>query len=119
VVLDMVGAPYAARNIRSLAMDGRLVMIAFLEGSKVEQLDLVPVMVRRLTLTGSTMRPRTAEQKGAIATELRQKVWPLLDRGECGPIIHEVFPLSAAADAHRLMEGGAHIGKIMLRVADA
>jgi NADPH2:quinone reductase len=119
VVLDMVGAPYAARNIRSLAMDGRLVMIAFLEGSKVEQLDLIPVMVRRLTLTGSTMRPRTAAQKGAIAAELRQKVWPLLDRGECGPVVHEVFPLAAAADAHRLMEGGAHIGKIMLRVADA
>ena len=118
VVLDMVGAPYAARNIASLATDGRLVMIAFLQGSTAESLDLLPIMVRRLTLTGSTMRPRTTAQKAEIAAALRAKVWPLLDQGRCGPIVHDVFPLAQAADAHRLMESSAHIGKIMLRVAE-
>ena len=117
VVLDMVGAPYAARNLRSLAMDGRLVQIAFLEGSKAAELDLLPIMVRRLTVTGSTMRPRTAAQKGAIANALRKNIWPLLDAGRCGPVIHSVFPLDGVADAHRLMESSAHVGKIMLRVA--
>lgn len=116
VVLDMVGAPYAARNLRCLAMDGRLVLIAFLGGSKAE-LDLTPIMARRLTVTGSTMRPRTTAQKAAIADELRARVWPILDAGRCGPVIHEVFPLDRVADAHRLMESSAHIGKIMLQVA--
>ncbi len=116
-VLDMVGGPYIARNLRCLALDGRLVLIAFLGGAKVEALDLTTIMVRRLTVTGSTMRPRTAAQKGAIAEALRAKVWPLLDKGECGPVINEVFPLERAADAHRLMESSAHIGKIMLTVA--
>jgi NADPH2:quinone reductase len=114
VILDMVGAPYAARNLRSLAMDGRLVMIAFLQGSKVEAFDLLPVMVKRLTITGSTMRPRTAAQKGAIALELREKVWPALDAGRCAPVIHATFPLAQAAEAHRMMESSEHIGKIML-----
>ena len=118
VVLDMVGGPYIARNLRSLAMDGRLVLIAFLGGPKVEEMDLLPIMVRRLTVTGSTMRPRTAAQKGAIAAALREKVWPVLSAGRCGPLVHEVFPLERAGDAHRLMESSAHIGKIMLRVAD-
>ena len=118
VVLDMVGAPYTARNIRCLAMDGRLVMIAFLEGSKVDEFDLMPVMRKRLIITGSTMRPRSTAEKGAIAAELRDKVWPVLDQGRCGPVIHATFPLAEAADAHRLMESSAHIGKIMLRVAD-
>jgi len=118
VVLDMVGGPYAARNLRCLAMDGRLVLIAFLGGSKVEEMDLLPIMMRRLTVTGSTMRPRTAAQKGEIAAALREKVWPVLAAGRCGPLVHEVFPLERAADAHRLMESSAHIGKIMLRVAD-
>ncbi|MBS0560134.1 MAG: NAD(P)H-quinone oxidoreductase [Proteobacteria bacterium] len=117
VILDMVGAPYIARNLRCLAMDGRLVQIAFLEGSKVEAFDFVTVMTRRLTITGSTMRPRTTENKGMIAAELREKVWPLLDAGRCGPVIHQVFPLAEAAAAHRLMESSAHIGKIMLQVA--
>jgi NADPH2:quinone reductase len=117
VVLDMVGAPYTARNLACLRLDGRLVQIAFLEGSKVE-LDLMPVMRRRLTITGSTMRPRTAAEKGEIAAALRREVWPLLDQGRCGPVIHAVFPLAEAAQAHALMEAGAHIGKIMLRVAD-
>ncbi len=117
VVLDMVGAPYAARNLRCLAMDGRLVLIAFLGGAKAEELDLTAIMVRRLTVTGSTMRPRTAAQKSAIADALQAKVWPVLEAGRCGPVIHEVFPLDQAAEAHRLMESSAHIGKIMLKVA--
>lgn len=118
VILDMVGAPYFPRNLRSLALDGRLVQIAFLEGSKLEALDLMPVMMRRLTITGSTMRPRTTAQKAAIAAELRAKVWPLLDRGEVPPVIDSVFPLAEAADAHRRMQTSAHIGKIMLTVAE-
>ena len=118
VVLDMVGAPYLQRDLRVLAMDGRLVLIAFLEGSKVEQFDFVTVMTKRLTITGSTMRPRTTTQKGAIAAALREKVWPLLDDGKCGPVIYKTFPLAEVAAAHALMESSAHIGKIMLRVAD-
>jgi NADPH2:quinone reductase len=119
VILDMVGGPYLARDVRSLAIGGRLVMIAFLEGSKVENFDFVQVMTKRLTITGSTMRPRSTAQKGAIAGELRGKVWPLLDAGRCAPVIHRVFPLAEAAEAHRLMESSEHIGKIMLRVAEA
>ena len=116
VILDMVGAPYAEKNIASLAMDGRLVFIAFLEGSRTEKLNLLSIMTRRLTLTGSTMRPRTTAQKAAIAADLRGKVWPVLDQGRCAPVIHATFPLAEAANAHRLMESSAHIGKIMLRV---
>ena len=116
VILDMVGGPYMARNIRSLGMDGRLVLIAFLQGSKVQEFDFVPILVRRLTIAGSTMRPRTTAQKGQIATELRNKVWPVLDAGRCPPVIHATFPLAQAAEAHRLMESSAHIGKIMLTV---
>jgi NADPH2:quinone reductase len=93
------------------------VLIAFLEGSKVETFDFISVMTRRLTVTGSTMRPRTTAEKGAIAAALHQTVWPLLDAGRCGPVIHQVFPLAEAAAAHRLMESSAHIGKIMLRAA--
>ncbi|MDR3537372.1 MAG: NAD(P)H-quinone oxidoreductase [Acetobacteraceae bacterium] len=114
VILDMVGAPYMTRNVRSLALDGRLVLIAFLGGSKVENFDFVHVMVKRLVITGSTMRPRTTAQKGAIAAELREKVWPLLNAGKCAPVIHATFPLAQAAAAHRLMETSQHIGKIML-----
>ncbi|HEX3576526.1 MAG TPA: NAD(P)H-quinone oxidoreductase [Rhodopila sp.] len=116
VILDMVGGPYMARNVRSLGMDGRLVIIAFLQGSKVQDFDFVPVLVRRLTITGSTMRPRTTAQKGAIATDLRTKVWPVLDAGRCRPVIHATFPLAQAAEAHRLMESSQHIGKIMLSI---
>jgi NADPH2:quinone reductase len=114
VILDMVGGPYAVSNIRSLAMDGRLVLIAFLGGSKVEIFDLVQVMVRRLTITGSTMRPRTTAQKGQIAAELREKVWPVLDAGRCAPVIHATFRLEQVVEAHKLMESSQHIGKIML-----
>ncbi len=117
VILDMVGADYFMRNLRCLAMDGRLVLIAFLGGSKPDAVDLVPIMTRRLTVTGSTMRPRTAAQKAAIAADLREKVWPVLAAGRAGPVIHATFPLAQAADAHRLMESSAHIGKIILAVA--
>ena len=117
VVLDMVGATYFQRNIKALAIDGRLVQIAFLQGAKVAEFDLTPIMTRRLTLTGSTMRPRSTAQKGEIAAQLRAKVWPLLDAGKAGPEIFKVFPLAEAAAAHALMESSAHIGKIMLTVA--
>ncbi len=118
VVLDMVGAPYTARNLRVLAKDGRLVQIAFMQGSRADGLDLMPIMLKRLSVSGSTMRPRTAAEKAAIADELRREVWPALDDGRCGPVIHAVFPLAEVAQAHALMEGGEHIGKIMLRIAD-
>ncbi len=116
VVLDMVGAEYFNRNLRCLRMDGRLVIIAFLGGFNVEKADLRPIMVRRLTVTGSTMRPRTTAQKGEIAAALRGKVWPLLEQGRCAPPIHASFPLAEAAKAHALMESSTHIGKIMLTV---
>ncbi len=118
VVLDMVGAPYTSRNLRALAKDGRLVQIAFMQGSKADGLDLMPIMLKRLTVTGSTMRPRTTEEKGAIARALREKVWPALDQGRCGPVIYAVFPLADAAKAHSLMESSDHIGKIVLTVPD-
>jgi NADPH2:quinone reductase len=114
IVLDMIGADYFARNLRCLRMDGRLVIIAFLGGSEAEKVDLRPVMVRRLTVTGSTMRPRTTAEKGAIAAELEAKVWPILAEGRCAPRIHATFPLSEVVQAHRLMESSQHIGKIML-----
>jgi putative PIG3 family NAD(P)H quinone oxidoreductase len=115
LVLDMVGGPYVEKNIRCLALEGRLVQIAFLQQSKVA-LDLLPMMLRRLTLTGSTLRPRTAAQKGAIAAALKREVWPLLEAGTVRPIIHQSFPLAEAAAAHRLMESSRHIGKIVLQV---
>jgi NADPH2:quinone reductase len=114
VILDMVGGPYMQRDIRSLAMDGRLVLIAFLEGSVAEKFDFLQIMTKRLTVTGSTMRPRTTAQKAAIAADLRAKVWPVLDAGRCAPVIHATFPLAQAAEAHRLMESSTHIGKIVL-----
>jgi NADPH:quinone reductase len=116
VVLDMVGGPYLARDIRCLGLDGRLVLIAFLQGSKVQDFDFVQVMVKRLVITGSTMRPRSTAQKAAIADALKQTVWPLLDAGKCAPVIYAQFPLGQAAEAHRLMESSQHIGKIMLTV---
>ena len=117
VVLDIVGAPYTMRNLSCLAVDGRLIQVGVMQGSKVESFDLMYVMARRLTVTGSTMRPRTTAEKGLIASALREKVWPVLDAGRCGPVIYKVFPLAEAAAAHRLMESGNHIGKIVLKVA--
>ena len=116
VILDMVGGAYIARNIRLLRTDGRLVQIAFLEGSKAPDLDLLPVMVRRLIITGSTLRPRSTEDKAAIAASLRDRVWPLLETGSVKPVIHATYPLADAAKAHALMESSEHIGKIMLAV---
>jgi putative PIG3 family NAD(P)H quinone oxidoreductase len=116
VVLDMVGGDYIALNLAVLAINGRLVQIAFLQSSKVE-LDLMPVMRRRLTITGSTLRPQSTEEKGAIARQLAEKVWPLFESGVVKPVIHAQFPLDRAADAHRMMEAGEHIGKIVLTVA--
>ena len=115
VILDMVGAEYINKNLQSLALNGRLVQIAFLQGS-VTQIDAMPIMLKRLTFTGSTLRPRTIEEKASIAKALLDKVWPVLAAGRCKPVIHEVFPLSAAAAAHALMESSTHIGKIMLQV---
>jgi NADPH2:quinone reductase len=116
VVLDIVGAPYFERNIGLLAMDGRLVLVSVMQGARVEHFDLGRVMQRRLVITGSTMRPRTTAEKGALAAALRERVWPVLNAGRCGPPIHATFPLAEAAAAHRLMESSAHIGKIVLRV---
>lgn len=115
VILDMVGGDYIPRNIKSLAVEGRLVQIAFLKGSRVE-LDTAPIMRKRLTFTGSTLRPRSRAEKADIAKALQDKVWPLLDQGLCHPVIHATFPLAEAAEAHRLMESSKHIGKIMLEV---
>ena len=114
VVLDMVGGAYLSRNISVLARDGRLVVIAVQGGSKDPDFDLVPVMVKRLHVTGSTLRPRSAAEKAAIAAALLDHAWPVLESGRIGPVIHRVFPMAQVADAHRLMEDGTHIGKIML-----
>ena len=114
VILDMVGGPYIARNISVMATDGRLVQIGLQLGHIAEKVNWTPVMVRRLTLTGSTLRPRSLAQKSAIAAELRTKIWPLLDAGRVKPMIHATFPLAEAAAAHALMESSAHLGKIAL-----
>jgi putative PIG3 family NAD(P)H quinone oxidoreductase len=115
VILDMVGGDYINKNIHSLAVEGRLVQIAFLEGSKT-QVDVMPVMIKRLVFTGSTLRPRSDEDKGKIALALQEKVFPLMQRKQCLPVIHAVFPLAQASKAHELMESSQHIGKIALKV---
>jgi putative PIG3 family NAD(P)H quinone oxidoreductase len=115
VVLDMVGGDYFARNIDALALEGRLVEIATLHGVKAD-LNIQTIMQRRLTITGSTLRARPVAEKGAIARAVHQHVWPLLESGVVKPIIHATFPLRAAAEAHRLMESSAHIGKLVLVV---
>ncbi|MDD9980643.1 MAG: zinc-binding dehydrogenase, partial [Gammaproteobacteria bacterium] len=116
VVLDMVAGDYLARNLKCLATEGRLVIIAVQHGPKVERLNVLPVMLKRLTVTGSTLRPRTVEQKAAIADALRKQVWPLLAEGTVRPVVHARFPLADAAGAHRLMESSEHVGKIVLAV---
>ena len=113
VVLDMVGGDYLARNIDALAFEGRLVQIATLRGASAE-INLASLMQRRLTLTGSTLRARSVGEKGAIAAAVREHVWPLLESGAVAPVIYATFPLRAAAEAHRVMESGAHIGKLVL-----
>jgi len=113
LILDMVGGSYFPRNIRLLAEEGRLVQIALMQGSKAE-VDFRSLLLKRVTLTGSTLRPRSVEEKTKIAKALRKNVWPLLDSGTVRPIIHQTFPLEQAKDAHILMESSTHIGKILL-----
>ena len=113
VVLDMVGGDYFARNIEALAVEGRLVEIATLHGVKAE-VNIQTIMGRRLTITGSTLRPRSIADKAAIAGELRREVWPLLESGVVKPVVHATFPLRDAAAAHRMMESSVHVGKLLL-----
>ncbi len=113
VVLDMVGGDYIQRNIQALAPDGRLCTIAFLGGSKAE-VDFLPMMLKRITISGSTLRARSVAFKGAIAGNLKDQVWPLVEAGQVRPVVHASFALAEAAAAHRLMESSAHIGKIVL-----
>jgi NADPH:quinone reductase len=113
VILDMVGGSYIQRNIQVANRDARIVQIAFQQGSKVE-VDFMHLMLKRLTLTGSTLRPRTIFEKAEIARDLETQVWPLLAKGQCRPQIYKTFPLAAAAEAHRLMETSEHTGKIIL-----
>jgi NADPH2:quinone reductase len=113
VILDMVGGDYFPRNLEALAVEGRLVQIALLGGGR-SSVDLGRILRRRLTVTGSTLRPRTVAQKGAIADALRREVWPLLESGRVKPILHATFPLADAAGAHRLLETSTHVGKIVL-----
>ena len=113
VILDMVGGPYVERNLQALAVEGRMVQIAWLQGPKV-QANFMQLMLKRLTWTGSTLRPRSVAQKGEIAAALEAKVLPLLAAGKVKPLIHQTFPLAEAAAAHALMESSTHIGKIVL-----
>jgi len=115
LILDMIGGGYINRNLACLAVEGRLVQIAFQQGSKTE-IDLAPLMVKRQTITGSTLRPRSVAEKGAIADALRAHVLPLIAQGSVKPLLHATFPLASACDAHRLMESNRHIGKIVLEV---
>ena len=116
IILDMVGGDYMQRNLKTLSIDGRLVQIAFLQPSKTE-VDWIGLMVKRLTFTGSTLRPRSVADKAQMAAELKQNVWPMMEQGKCLPVVHQVFDLDQAAQAHALMESSTHIGKIMLKVA--
>jgi len=113
VILDMVGGEYVGRNLNLAATDGRVVNIAFQKGSRVE-IDLMQLLMKRLTLTGSALRPRTPEAKAEIAAKLEAEIWPLIESDRIRPVMAATFPLEKAADAHRLMEQGSHIGKIVL-----
>jgi len=115
VILDMVAGDYVARDIHCLAEDGRIVLIALLGGAKGE-IDFARVLSRRLTITGSTLRPRSAQFKGEVAAALRQNVWPLFESGRLKPVVYATFPLREADKAHALMESGEHVGKIVLTV---
>jgi NADPH2:quinone reductase len=117
VVLDIVGAKYFTQNLKALAKDGRLVLVGMMGGSVVEKLNLGALMAKRISVSGSLMRSRSGAEKAEIASLLERHVWPALAAGRCLPLVHEVFALEQAADAHRAMEAGDHIGKIVLRVA--
>lgn len=114
LILDIVGGDYFARNIAALATDGRLVAIGVMGRAASATLDLGDVLRRRLTITGSTLRPRTVKEKGAIAAALEREVWPLIEQGRVRPVVHRTFPLAEAAAAHRMMESSEHVGKIVL-----
>jgi len=114
LILDIMGGSYVPRNLAALAVDGRLVQIGLLEGEPMASVDLRRILGRRLTLTGSTLRARTVEEKGRIADALRREVWPLVAAGRVKPLVAATFPLAEAAAAHRLMESSAHVGKIVL-----
>lgn len=114
VVLDMVGGTYLQKNLSVMAAEGRLVQIGFLQSASVEKFDMRPIMLRRLTLTGSTLRSRTVAQKTEIAAALHEKIWPLLEKGLVKPHIHAAFPLEQARQAHEMMESSSHLGKILL-----
>lgn len=116
VILDIMGAAYFADNLATLARDGRLLLIGFLGGGVADHVDLRTIMAKRAVVTGSAMRPRSAQEKAAIAAALREHVWPVLAQGRCLPIIHATYPLARAADAQREMESSQHIGKIVLEV---
>ena len=116
VILDMIAAAYFEKNLASLARDGRLSIISLLGGAVAEKANLAPIMVKRLRVMGSTMRPRTGAEKQEIRDQLRDQVWPLLEAGKVAPVIHKVFELGEVAQAHRLMETSDHTGKIMLKV---
>ncbi|WEX78303.1 NAD(P)H-quinone oxidoreductase [Sinorhizobium numidicum] len=116
VILDMVGGRYFDRNIGCLAKDGRLSIIAFLGGARVENANIAPILRKRLHVMGSLLRPRTAEKKQAIRDGLLARVWPLLESGEVAPVIHAVLPFEKIAECHRLMDAGHHIGKIVVRL---
>jgi NADPH2:quinone reductase len=116
MILDMIGAAYFEKNLASLAKDGCLSIIAFLGGAVAENVNLAPIMVKRLTVTGSTLRPRTPEEKCAIRDDLLSQVWPLLDSGKLAPVIYKTFAFDDVVEAHKLMETSSHIGKIMLRL---
>ena len=114
VILDIVGGPYLAANLSALAPGGRLSIIAFLGGSTAAEIDLAPIMTRRLTVTGATLRRRSGDEKAAIAAALEREIWPLLADGRIAPVIETTFALERVADAHRLMESSRHVGKIVL-----
>ena len=114
IILDMVGGAYIEKNIDLLTFEGRLIQIAFLQGSTVSDFDFMPIMVRRLTVTGSTLRPRSVEEKASIAQALRERIWPLLKSGQIKIVVHKIFRFSEVAEAHRMMERGEHSGKIVL-----
>jgi putative PIG3 family NAD(P)H quinone oxidoreductase len=115
LIIDIVGGDYAVRNLHALAPGGRLVQVA-VQGGATPEIPLFLIMQKRLTLTGSTLRPRSVAEKGAIAAALKERIWPGMNAGELGPLVHATFQLSDAAKAHEMMESSAHIGKIVLTV---
>lgn len=116
VILDIMGGSYLNNNLKALAMDGRLVMLGFLGGAKANEVDLLTILGKRAIVTGSLLRARTRDEKAEIAEQLREHVWPVLAAGRCLPMIDQVFDYTEADKAHARMEGGEHIGKIVLRV---